>query len=429
MPAGSELVTRSWERSAALHRVDAATGRAPSVLTSHEIDGRRTPLAQLLHVARPEIDALYQLVRDAGYVVLFCDEGGVAVEHRGEAAVSATNRHWGTWLGAVWAEDAEGTNGIGTAITERRAVTIHRGQHFRTRHKELSCSGAPIFGADGSLLAVLDVSAVDPTLSEPAHALTGALTVRAALAIQERAFRDHHRRQWVIAAAPPESDGQPLLLALDDDQRITGADAAARATLLIDEAMLATGVSLRRVFDYDAAPFRHKGAGDLAIALYAAGGEESWPALLTPPERPGAFAGGAFDVAQRIRPRRDLLRMLVPAEPQSPVRGGLSAGALRRVREHIEAQLADRIDLASLAGIAGVSVFHFVRQFKQSVGQTPHAYIVERRIERARSMLARTDFPLAEIALAAGFADQAHFARLFHRMTGSTPREFRWAAR
>ena len=134
----------------------------------------------------------------------------------------------GTWLGGVWAEEIEGTNGIGTCIAEERPVTVHRSQHFRSRHMNLSCSGAPIFGADGRLLAVLDVSAIDPGRSERAHALTGALTVTSARAIEERFFREHFRHHWVIAIASQRKDASGLLLAVDSDQRVVGANRVAR---------------------------------------------------------------------------------------------------------------------------------------------------------------------------------------------------------
>src|SRR5207244_8087750 len=89
-------------------------------------------------------------------------------------------------------------------------------QHYRTRHIDLSCSGAPIFGADGRLLAVLDGSAIDPDRSERAHALTGVLTIASARAIEERFFRERFRREWVIALAMPEPHGTGMLLTVDD---------------------------------------------------------------------------------------------------------------------------------------------------------------------------------------------------------------------
>jgi transcriptional regulator GlxA family with amidase domain len=87
------------------------------------------------------------------------------------------------------------------------------------------------------------------------------------------------------------------------------------------------------------------------------------------------------------------------------------------------------IDLTTLASVAGVSVHHFARGFKQSVKVTPHHYLVQKRVERARELLARTELSLSEIAYAVGFADQSHLTRHFRQMLGATPRQFRWAQR
>ena len=84
---------------------------------------------------------MYSLVRPVGYVVLLCDTNGVAVEYRGSDARSAQFRYWGVWVGGVWSEAIEGTNGIGTCIAEQRPITVHQTQHFRARHGSLSCSG------------------------------------------------------------------------------------------------------------------------------------------------------------------------------------------------------------------------------------------------------------------------------------------------
>jgi transcriptional regulator GlxA family with amidase domain len=101
--------------------------------------------------------------------------------------------------------------------------------------------------------------------------------------------------------------------------------------------------------------------------------------------------------------------------------GGLSPSAMRRVQEYVEVHLGENIDLSMLAGVAGLSLHHFARQFKQSAGVTPHVYLTQTRVERAQEMLARTDLPQAQIALAVGFFDQGHLARHFRHMLGITP--------
>ncbi|NNB84424.1 helix-turn-helix transcriptional regulator [Corallococcus exiguus] len=110
-------------------------------------------------------------------------------------------------------------------------------------------------------------------------------------------------------------------------------------------------------------------------------------------------------------------------------RGGLSAAALHRVRLFIEAHLARRIQVGELARRAGLSVFYFTRAFRQSMGMTPHAYVQQRRVERARGLLSHTTRSLGDIALAVGFSSQSHFTTVFRRVTGLTPAVLRRAGR
>src|SRR5882762_6434633 len=280
---GIEKVSSSWQRSANEYGVDPLDGRAPHILTLGELKNLRVPLDKLISSAQEEIDQLYKVVREAGYTVLFCDGSGVAVEHRGEDAQASHFEYWGTWLGGVWSEEVEGTNGIGTCIVEERPVTVHRSQHFRSRHMNLSCSGAPVFGVDGRLMAVLDVSAIDSERSERAHALTGPLTVRSAGAIEERFFREQFRREWIIALAPPEEGALGMLLAIDGNQRIVGANRGARRSLLLDDRELRAGVSLWTIFERDLDLFRRKDRADLGTRLLLAGSNDSRSALVTPP--------------------------------------------------------------------------------------------------------------------------------------------------
>jgi transcriptional regulator of acetoin/glycerol metabolism len=386
-------------------------------------------LIRLIFNAQEEIDRLYKVVGEAGYTLLLCDTAGIAVEHRGDEADASRFKYWGTWVGGVWSEAAEGTNGIGTCIAEERPITIHRSQHFRSRHTDLSCSGAPIFGIDGRLMAVLDVSAIDPERSERAHALTGALTTNSARAIEERFFREQFRQEWVVAVAPPEGGTAGMLLAANSDQRIVGANRTARTSLVLDDYRLRTGVSLWTVFERDRTLFRRKDAADISTQLIVAGSDETRPALVTPPESRRAAWQQARSDALHTRPRMDSLATLRREAPPSPARGGLPPSAMRRVREHVEVHLSESMDLAELAGVAGLSVFHFARAFKQSTGVAPHHYLVHRRIERAREMLACSKLPLSEVALATGFADQSHLARHFRQILGMTPGQFRWSQR
>jgi|SRR5580700_209391 AraC-like DNA-binding protein len=426
---GIDEVASSWQRSANRFGIDPDSREAPQILTAREVNERREAHDQLVFSAQEELDRLYKVVREAGYTILFCDNTGVAVEHRGDDADASRFRYWGTWLGGMWSEAIEGTNGIGTCITEERPVTIHRSQHYRTRHVDLSCSGAPIFGADGRLMAVLDVSAIDPDRSERAHALTGALTVASARAIEERFFRERFRSEWIVAIKPPEDHAEAMLLAVDSNQRLAGADRAARKALLLDDQRLQAGVSLWSIFERDSAHFRRHDSTDIPIRLVIAGSDETWPALLTPPERRSSAGRNAVGPTFHTRPRADVLANLPSLIPEPQIRGGLPPAVMHRVREYIEAHLGESIELAEIAAIAGLSVFHFARQFKHSAGVTPHYYLVSRRVERAKELLAGTDLSLSAIAFAAGFSDQSHLTRHFRQIVGTTPGQFRWSLR
>lgn len=104
--------------------------------------------------------------------------------------------------------------------------------------------------------------------------------------------------------------------------------------------------------------------------------------------------------------------------------GPFSLREWRRIEDYVDAHLHRDILLAELADIAGWSVRHFSRMFRQATGKTPHDWIVGKRVERSKDLLGKQQPPLAEIALSCGFADQSHFTTSFRKVTGMTP--LRW---
>ena len=113
--------------------------------------------------------------------------------------------------------------------------------------------------------------------------------------------------------------------------------------------------------------------------------------------------------------------------PAVATRKGLAPWQLRRVLVHIDANLDTAIRNDDLAAIARLSVFHFNVAFRNSIGESPHEYIIRRRMERAQGLMLSTEMPLSEIAAECGLADQAHFTRLFHRLDGESPGAWRRA--
>ena len=106
-------------------------------------------------------------------------------------------------------------------------------------------------------------------------------------------------------------------------------------------------------------------------------------------------------------------------------RGGLAPWQERRAKELIESRLASDLSGHELAQECGLSIAHFTRAFRQSVGESPHRWLMRRRIETAQRLLLDSDRNLAEIAVDCGFADQSHFTKVFKSMTGVPPGAFR----
>jgi AraC family transcriptional regulator len=105
----------------------------------------------------------------------------------------------------------------------------------------------------------------------------------------------------------------------------------------------------------------------------------------------------------------------------------LSKAQCTQIKLFVEEELANNFGLVDLAGLVGYSPDHFSRLFKQAFEQSPHQYVLSRRIERAMGMLRDENLSIAEIALACGFSNQGHFTTVFKQRTGSTPGAFRKA--
>lgn len=103
----------------------------------------------------------------------------------------------------------------------------------------------------------------------------------------------------------------------------------------------------------------------------------------------------------------------------------LDSKRLHRVLNLIEARWAESISLNDLASEACLSPFHFARLFHEATGRSPHRFLVERRIRAAQDMIRAGQTSLVEIALDSGFGSQANFSRVFRKITGASPRQYR----
>lgn len=228
MPEAS--IARSWFRCVDRYGLDPVRSHPTQVLESNYLREHQQRLDDFLEIARIETNSLYQRIAGSGFAVILTDGDGVIVNWTSDASLSKSFEQAGLWLGAVWDEENEGTNGIGTALIERQALTVHRDEHFRSRHTQLTCSAAPIFDPQGQVLAVLDISSVSSQDSKQSQFHTLALAALSARMIEHCCFLRTFREQWVLRFNyRPELMGQGSegLLAFDDGGRILAANRSA----------------------------------------------------------------------------------------------------------------------------------------------------------------------------------------------------------
>jgi AraC family transcriptional regulator len=149
-------------------------------------------------------------------------------------------------------------------------------------------------------------------------------------------------------------------------------------------------------------------------------------AAITREAQQKALGGALYVEAVATQLAVHLLRKYASVAFREPRdQGRLSPVQVRRLREYIDSRLHESPNLETLAGVAGMGMWSFARHFRESFGRTPHAYIIERRIDRAQRLLAQGRMPIKEVASDCGFADQAHMTRVFRTHLGTTPAALR----
>lgn len=223
-------ITRSWRRCLDQYQLDPASRRAPNVVEHPRLQDHRAPLEHVITVARWQMNSLHQQLGRDGHVVMLTDARGVVIDSVFNESERPEFQRSGLWLGSVWSEDYEGTNGVGTCLVERQHVTIRRDQHFRGKHVGLTCSASPIFDPSGELLAVLNLSSVREEHSLQQRFQAMALTSLSARLIENCFFLGHDPQRYLLRFHPEAGFVGMLgegLLSFDEGGRMCSVNHAA----------------------------------------------------------------------------------------------------------------------------------------------------------------------------------------------------------
>ncbi|ABL00703.1 sigma-54-dependent Fis family transcriptional regulator [Pelobacter propionicus] len=191
-------ILRSWERCLTRYNLDPSQLEKPIRVGDKALADYREPLEDFLFFAQSGMRKLYRMLSSVGYVLLLCNAEGVTIDYVGDPKDEREHRRAGLCPGTVWQESLAGTCGVGTCLEERRAVTIHRNEHFFSPFIGLSCSAAPLYHPDGTLLGALDASLLHSPESKDSQAVALLLVNSHARLIENAYFVRKCRDHWMI---------------------------------------------------------------------------------------------------------------------------------------------------------------------------------------------------------------------------------------
>ena len=259
-----QTISMSWDRCRNEFGLDQWTGRHETAIRRERVRDSIETLGPLFSACRSQVQHIFQNIVGSGHAVILTDQSGTIVEFAVQSSLEDLFRQAGLRRGADWSEACEGTNGIGTAIREKKSLTVYRDQHFLSNHASLTCTGAPVFDVTGDVLALFDVSSIGRSDDPEILAHTRALLEMSARLISRRNFQDHFSDHWILRFHRDEERVGLLeegLLALDQDGRIIGADEQAISHLELGGRHAIVGTAIGQLFEVGSGELEHKLSG------------------------------------------------------------------------------------------------------------------------------------------------------------------------
>ena len=301
--AQNRAVLESWQRCEQRFGLAHDTLRRPEVISESQTRQLRDRNGRLYHHAHDLVRTLYRKIDASGYAVFLTDNSGVILDSVAAHSLLPSFRTNGLLPGAVWSEEREGTNGIGTCIVEGRPITIHKDEHFLSQHSVLTCTAAPVFDPDGKVCSVLDVSAVRDDIKR-----TDCLRVRGMVAdyadALERILFFDERAGDVILHLHPEArhvgSTRDAMISIAPDGTISGATSTARRIL----AAANNSTDIAQMFEMDVddllSKFANQDQGAApATALNISGGGVLFGSVTMPERMRRRYVGRSTPITTR----------------------------------------------------------------------------------------------------------------------------------
>ncbi|HET9148623.1 MAG TPA: sigma-54-dependent Fis family transcriptional regulator, partial [Acetobacteraceae bacterium] len=222
-------IANAWMRCREEYHLDPDSAPQKEHIGAHALRRRIEELALFERIGAAEMQRLFGQIAPSRHVLVLTDSTGVVLNALSHPAHAAMLREVDLEPGFVWDERHEGTNGPGTCLHDRQPVVVHRDEHFFSRNRRMTCSAVPVWGANGVLAGVLDVSCLDSTDSRDSQLPMIALASMSARIIEHQHFISSFRNCTILRFHQrPELVGLhwDSLLAIDDQGRVQAADSS-----------------------------------------------------------------------------------------------------------------------------------------------------------------------------------------------------------
>ncbi len=191
-------VVQSWLRCINDHSLDPEHKGEARIVTEAVLKEHQQEAEDLLTTARFGMEDLYRRVKSMGYVLLLTDAKGVTVDFIGDEKVDRQLKRAGLYIGSEWSESNAGTCGVGACLSTGEPITIHQTDHFDMAHTPLSCTAAPIYRSNGTLMGVLDVSLLISASEKYSQALTLEVVKSCVRRIELANLMSARKKDWIL---------------------------------------------------------------------------------------------------------------------------------------------------------------------------------------------------------------------------------------